>query len=488
MTSRKLKTIFFVSFGVWLVLLGLWTYKSYQPQGSLVTADPAQPKLLLQDSEDWMSIYFNNQKIGYAHTIRQRSIEGYAINQDLFLRLMVLGFPRQITLSFTSSLTPEFLLKNFEYKMISGYLVYAIKGTMEGSNLKLTSDLLGQPQIQNIKLKVPPQLSLTLPYQVYRAQMKPGDRASFSLFDPVLMSPQPVIIQAGPTEVLTLDEETRPGQRFEMTFQGNKMQVWIDYRGRVLKEEGLMGFRLVRSSPEKARKLDKGSGPDLVAELSIPVSNPPDPKVIKKVTLKLSPAPPNIPQTAGRQRVSGNRVTIERESLTPDDSYILPYRRGDQDRYLADHPVLTLKDPRLQKALKEALGHEMDAQKAALRLNTWVFQQLKKRPTLSFPRAVEVLHQREGDCNEHATLLLALLRAAGIPSRMALGVTLLRDRFFYHAWVEAYLGAKWISLDPTFNQVPADATHLKLAEGLEEGMASLIPLVGNLKIEIESAL
>ena len=488
MIPRKLKTVFFISFGVWLVFLGLWTYKSYQPQGSLVTADPAQPKILLQDSEDWMSIYFNNQKIGYAHTIKQRSVEGYVISQDLFIRLMVLGFPRQINLSFNSNLTSEFLLKAFEYKMISGYLVYSIKGTVEGSNLKLTSDLMGQPQIQNIKLKGPPQLSLTLPYQVYRAQMKPGDRASFSLFDPVLMSPQPVIIQAGPTEVLDLDEETRPGQRFEMTFQGNKMQVWIDYKGRVLKEEGMMGFRLVRSSPEKARKMDKGSGPDLAAEMSIPVPNPPDPKAVKKVTLKLSPAPPNIPQTEGRQRVSGNRVTIERESLTLDDSYILPYRRGDQDRYLADHPVLTLKDPRLQKALKEALGHEMDAQKASVRLNTWVFKQLKKRPTLSFPRAVEVLHQREGDCNEHATLLLALLRAAGIPSRMALGVTLLRDRFFYHAWVEAYLGAKWISLDPTFNQVPADATHLKLAEGLEEGMASLIPIVGNLKIEIESAL
>jgi len=485
---KKLKIVFFLSFGVWLIFLGLWTYKSYQPQVSQVAADSAQPKILLQDSEDWMSIFFNNQKIGYAHTVKQRSTIGYAINQDLFLRLMVLGFPRQINLSFTSSLTSEFLLKDFHYKMISGYLVYSIKGAMEGSNLKLTSDLMGQPQTQNIVLKVPPQLSLTLPYQVYRAQMKPGDRASFSLFDPVLMVPKPVTITAGPTEILTLEEDQRPGQRFEMNLLGNKMTVWIDYKGRVLKEEGLMGFRLIRSTREKAQKMDKGSGPDLATELSIPVSNPPDPKAVKKVIFKLSPALGDIPQTEGRQRVSENRVTIERESLTLDDSYILPYRRGDQDRYLADHPVLTLKDPRLQKALKEALGNEKEAQKAAVRLNTWVFQHLKKLPTLSFPRAVEVLQQREGDCNEHATLLLALLRAAGIPSRMSLGVTLLRDRFFYHAWVEAYLGAKWISLDPTFNQVPADATHLKLAEGLEEGMASLIPIIGNLKIEIESAL
>ena len=158
-----------------------------------------------------MSIYFNNQKIGYSHTVKQRSAEGYIISQDLFLRLMVLGFPRQMHLTYTASLTSEFILKDFDFKMSSGYLDYFIKGTLEKSNLKLTSDLMGQTQTQTIQLKGPPQLPLTLPYQVYRAQMKPGDRTSFSLFDPVLMTPQPVTIQAGPTEVLTLDDGSRSG-------------------------------------------------------------------------------------------------------------------------------------------------------------------------------------------------------------------------------------------------------------------------------------
>ena len=435
-----------------------------------------------------MSIYFNNQKIGYSHTVKQRSAEGYAINQDLFLRLMVLGFPRQMHLSSTATLTSDFLLKDFHFKMVSGYLDYSINGLVEGSNLKLTGDLMGQTQTQNILLKVPPQLPLTLPYQVYRAQMKPGESASFSLFDPVLMVPKPVTITAGATEILSLEEDARPGQRFEMNLLGNKMTVWIDYKGRVLKEEGLMGFHLIRSTREKAKKMDLGSGPDLATEVSIPVLNPPDSQKVKIVILKLFPTLENIPKTEGRQGVLGNRVTIEKEILSSDDTYLLPYDLGDQGRYLTDHPVLSLKDPRLQEALKAALANEKEAQKAAIRLNTWVFQQIKKRPTLSIPRAVEVLQQREGDCNEHATLLLALLRAAGIPSRMALGVTLLGDRFFYHAWVEAYLGRKWVSLDPTFNQVPADATHLKLAEGLEEGVASLLPIIGKLKIEIESAL
>ncbi len=278
---KKLKIVFFLSLGLWLVFLGLWTYQSYRPQVSRVTGGPAPQRILLQDSEEWMSIYFNQQKIGYSHTVKERSAEGYVISQDLFLRLMVLGFPRQMHLTYTASLTSEFLLKDFDFKMSSGYLDFFIKGTLEKSNLKLTGDLMGQAQAHNLILKEPPQLPLTLPYQVYRAQMKPGDRTSFSLFDPVLMAPQSVTIQAGPTEVLTLDDGVHSGQRFEMIFQGTRMTVWIDYQGRVLKEEGLMGFRLVRSTREKARKMDQGSGPDLATEMSIPVQNPPDPKGVQ---------------------------------------------------------------------------------------------------------------------------------------------------------------------------------------------------------------
>jgi len=487
---RKLKALFWCSLGIWLCLFGLWLYKSsVLPPGPTASQNNSPgEKIFLQSAEDWMSITFNNQKIGYSHTVRQRSSKGYHLTEDLFLQLMVLGVPRQVNLFTHSFLSPDFLLKSFQFKMVSGYLAYGVHGVVEGSDLKLSGDLLGQPQTQTIRLKEPPQLSVTLPYQLYRLQMKPGEKTVFSLFDPVLMAPKPMTITAGPTEVLNLESESRPGQRFEMDFLGTHMMVWIDYMGRVLKEEGLMGFRLIRTSREKAVMTDKGLGPDLAAQLSIPIQNPPNPETIKKLTVRLSQGPEKIPQTQGRQTVLGNQVIIAQEELSPEDKEHLPYPRGDMNPYLSDHPSLTLNDSRLKEALKEALGKEQRAQQAARRLNTWVFQHLRKRPTLSIPRAVEILAQREGDCNEHATLLLALLRAAGIPSRMALGVTLVKDRFYYHAWVEAYLGRKWISLDPTFNQFPADVTHLKLAEGMEEGLASLLPVIGKLKIEIETAL
>ena len=39
-------------------------------------------------------------------------------------------------------------------------------------------------------------------------------------------------------------------------------------------------------------------------------------------------------------------------------------------------------------------------------------------------------------------------------------------------------------MDPTFNQFPADATHLRLARGGLDKQAAIIPLIGRLKITV----
>jgi len=62
----------------------------------------------------------------------------------------------------------------------------------------------------------------------------------------------------------------------------------------------------------------------------------------------------------------------------------------------------------------------------------------------------EILSNREGDCTEHALLLVALLRKTGVPSRLAYGLILTEGGFIGHAWVELYGGGRWHWLDPSF--------------------------------------
>jgi transglutaminase-like putative cysteine protease len=114
---------------------------------------------------------------------------------------------------------------------------------------------------------------------------------------------------------------------------------------------------------------------------------------------------------------------------------------------------------------------------------------VQKKPTVSLPSAREVLRTRIGDCNEHTALFVALARSVGIPSRIAVGLAFVRGAFYYHAWPEVYIddGAArgmWLPVDPTFNQFPADATHLRLARGGLDKQAAIIPLIGRLTITV----
>jgi hypothetical protein len=111
---------------------------------------------------------------------------------------------------------------------------------------------------------------------------------------------------------------------------------------------------------------------------------------------------------------------------------------------------------------------------------------------VSLPSAREVLRTRVGDCNEHTVLYVAMARSLGIPSRIAVGLVYLHGAFYYHAWPEVYLEGPpgrglWVPVDPTLNEFPADATHVRLARGGLDRQAAIIPLIGHIKMAILEA-
>jgi hypothetical protein len=100
--------------------------------------------------------------------------------------------------------------------------------------------------------------------------------------------------------------------------------------------------------------------------------------------------------------------------------------------------------------------------------------------------SLEVLENLEGDCTEHSVLFIGLARAAGLPAREVAGLIYvdgIQPGFYFHQWAKVWIG-KWIDVDPTFNQPLADVTHIKLAEGDLLSQAQLLPVVGQLDIEV----
>jgi transglutaminase-like putative cysteine protease len=182
----------------------------------------------------------------------------------------------------------------------------------------------------------------------------------------------------------------------------------------------------------------------------------------------------------------GDTLTIAREPQSAmRTSYILPYAGGAAEivSELSTTPLIQSNDPLIIRTARRITRDARDAADAARKLNDWVYGELRKDITLSVPSALQVLESKQGDCNEHTVLYVALARAIGLPARTAVGLVNVRNRFYYHAWPEVYLGS-WVAVDPTLGQYPADASHIRFLIGGLARQVELIRLIGRLEVEV----
>jgi len=118
------------------------------------------------------------------------------------------------------------------------------------------------------------------------------------------------------------------------------------------------------------------------------------------------------------------------------------------------------------------------------KLTRWTAENIKSEMKDSFT-ALSVLRSKKGECQSHAALYTALARSQRIPTRVVTGIVYSNQvGFLYHAWCESYVNG-WLAVDPTLKQVPADATHIKIATGdSEDDTSPLLKMVGKVKLEV----
>jgi hypothetical protein len=191
----------------------------------------------------------------------------------------------------------------------------------------------------------------------------------------------------------------------------------------------------------------------------------------------------------GRQRLRGDTLVVRQEdwnTLRPDYDE-LPFPRMEFLEHLAPEPMIQSDDEGIVREAERISGWRTfgrnDPVRIAGRLTMGVHGMLEKQITFSIPNAVQVLESKQGDCNEHTVLFVAMARALGLPARTAVGLVYLDGAFFYHAWPEVWLG-EWVAVDPTFGQYPADAAHLRFVTGGLAQQVEIVRLIGNLDIEV----
>lgn len=262
--------------------------------------------------------------------------------------------------------------------------------------------------------------------------------------------------------------------------------LWVNSEGDLLREEGPMGLVAVAASEQTAMQLDAVTGDpwDAVAAVSVTVAPPIEhPRQRLELRVRLTGIEPGAIPLGTDQVMEGDVLTIKRAAIDPAKSYTLPYSGDDHADDLRAMPDIQQHHPRIRALARTILGPERGAIHATEMLVQWVYEYLAKVPIASLPNALETLDRGSGDCTEHAVLLAALTRAAGIPTRLVAGTVYGVDAFLYHAWAEVWVG-DWLPVDPALGQVPADATHIKLVEGSPEEQMSLMGLLGKLGIEV----
>jgi hypothetical protein len=162
--------------------------------------------------------------------------------------------------------------------------------------------------------------------------------------------------------------------------------------------------------------------------------------------------------------------------------------------FLAPSSALQSDDPVIVAAAEKAVGGEKDAWKASQAIEAWVDKHLKtKSMGVAFASALEVCKSQEGDCTEHAVLAAALARAAGIPSRVVMGLEYLMGIWGGHAWTEVSIAGRWYPIDATnglgfVDPLHISVSHSSLAEGtFGKEMTSLITVVGSVDVDVLEA-
>jgi len=153
-------------------------------------------------------------------------------------------------------------------------------------------------------------------------------------------------------------------------------------------------------------------------------------------------------------------------------------------KYLASNARIPADHEKIRETASRAIGEGGTPFEKAGRLCAWVHANIEKQSRSQRVSALDVLEARAGDCTEHAILCTALCRASGLPARVVTGLVYCGDEtrvFGVHAWVEAWCGS-WVALDPAWGQAPADATHVKLSEGMAPH--SLLLYTGKIRVKV----
>jgi transglutaminase-like putative cysteine protease len=462
---------------------------------AVVAGEPARPsRQSIPLGEHWFSISLDGERTGFASlAIAPAEAGGYLVSGEGSVKMLVLGVSREASSR-----------EQYRVNQDGSLRTLAVEQTIDGSPMKVigevTADTIrvmvetgGKKKEKLLKCKGPVYPAPLLNLYPLLHGVAVGKSVQVQYFDAEAVKVKKVKISVVGVETLPGNVRAFHLRNDLYTFVDN--DVWVDMAGNTLRESVRDG--LVVTVAEEAATVRKFileaalAKKDLILDFSLVKVDPPlkNPAILDGLVVELTGVPAGMPlyqgpgQTAvrtGNDRVLytlgsfGGRVPNIPGAPEPEDvRFLQPSSRIPSD----DPEIMAFKNASVAKAGTDAEAVKLLVKKVAEYVEDTVAD--SQSP-------LETLRSRKGNCQSHARLYTALARAAGIPSRVASGLVYAQGKgFLYHSWSESKVGGQWLAVDPTFDQIPVDCTHIKLVEGDEpDDMLPLAGVVGRLKARI----
>ncbi len=489
----------------WVLSLG-WLVKRevFRPTGARL----AEAALAVAPGALFYRLDVGGQQVGYSSTTIDTLTSSLRVENVFVLDVPAMGTLHRTSARSIATLSRALRLQSVETTFDGDLGQFVAHGLVLGDTvLSVAIVTAGDSQVTRIPLQGPITLPTLLPLRLaFGGELRSGRSYTARLFDPLLLTGRDVTAHVASESTLVVSDsadldstsmvwvpehfDTVRAFRIDHDAMGMPMSSWIDAQGRLVLARADSGatdqaFAMERAAFEIVYQNFKKRDTVRAARASAS----PGPGAIVPLTA-LAAGWRGDPEPRAHLRLRRNgRDTLELVQPGVLASRAAPYRLPSRDtalaRWLVPEPLIQSHDPRIAAQARRIIARERSPGRVAELLLHWVHRNLRRTVAqpAGAPSAVWVLEHPSGDCNEAATLFVALARSTGLPARTVAGLIYLNGRFYYHAWAEVYL-SNWVAVDPAFDQLPADAAHVPIAVGGLARQIELVPLVGRLKLEV----
>jgi len=470
---------------IWIALLGLLLYRD-RAGGEL---EKEKIKGTFEKKRYWYDVYIENKRYGFAMTEFERAGDEIIIRHNKKIKVKKNGQDTTFNEELKVLTDLSYSIRYFQYSSYIGdESGIEVKGEKEGDGI--ICFLRAGDKMKTHRIPINGKdfyIPLTLIPVLHEKMLVPRSPLIVRILDPVKLTidDRRVILE----EIVPLKVYNDVFNLYR--FRIGDTVVWTNEKGIIIKESYshttlyYSQFEGTMEGPPVKILFDYTTLPFFKSNMTLP-----EPEQLKslKVIVKGIQLTHKLYENRGIN-LEDDVLEIKKEDIEEIQKagIRLPYKGEGLDDYLkADEWVRSDYEPLRDTGRIYARSYDNDAFGFVNYLNGYLYNLIRVMPLFNLVDSRDILKTLSGDYIERSLMFATYCRAAGLPTRLVSGLVYLKGYFYFHVWPEVWFN-RWIPVDPSLMQFPADVTHLPLRTGSMEEVLSIVKELNSVEIKVIEA-